>query len=460
MERLLAEKIPLANSCNGRGTCGKCKVRILSGAVDEITAPEERLLSAEDIRAGYRLACMTRSTGDVLAVEVPEAEKEHVFTTDGFKPNIIPDNPRDGYGLAVDIGTTTVVVSLIDLRNGEEAATGAMINPQKIYGLDVLTRITYETETGVAGIAALQKAIVGGLNELAEKVCAERGIASDSLIEIDVAANCTMQHMLAGVDARPIGKSPYRPVFVKALRLKAKKLGLVGNDDTLVYLLPSVSAYIGADIVAGVHICDLKNTGDNALFIDIGTNIGDVPPVGLCGSGILAVVRELVRTGLVTKRGVFNKPENFDNDDWRKTMLHYNGTKREFTIHTGKTGKDLVVTQSDVRQVQLAKGAIRSGIEVLLGHAGLKAKDLDRVLIAGQFGAHLPAESLLEIGLLPPVSPDKLIYAGNSAKTGALSTLLSEKAKQETEDLAADIHYIELSNSENYDRLFAKCLLF
>ena len=140
------------------------------------------------------------------------------------------------------------------MRNGEEAATGAMINPQKIYGLDVLTRITYETEAGVAGIAALQKAIVGGLNELAEKVCAERGIAADSLIEIDVAANCTMQHMLAGVDARPIGKSPYRPVFVKALRLKAKKLGLVGNDDTLVYLLPSVSAYIGADIVAGVHI--------------------------------------------------------------------------------------------------------------------------------------------------------------------------------------------------------------
>ena len=512
MERLLAEKIPLANSCNGRGTCGKCKVRILSGTVDEITAPEERLLSAEDIRAGYRLACMTRSTGDVLAVEVPEAEKEHVFTTDGFKPNIIPDNPRDGYGLAVDIGTTTVVVSLIDLRNGEEAATGAMINPQKIYGLDVLTRITYETEAGVAGIAALQKAIVGGLNELAEKVCAERGVAADSLVEIDVAANCTMQHMLAGVDARPIGKSPYRPVFVKALRLKAKKLGLVGNDDTLVYLLPSVSAYIGADIVAGVHICDLKNTEDNALFIDIGTNgelvlatpdgmyscscaagpalegmnitsgmraaagaiedirigadgidlavIGDVPPVGLCGSGILAVVRELVRTGLVTERGVFNKPENFDNDDWRKTMLHYNGTKREFTIHTAKTGKDLVVTQSDVRQVQLAKGAIRSGIEVLLDHAGLKAKDLDRVLIAGQFGAHLPAESFLEIGLLPPVSPDKLIYAGNSAKTGALSTLLSEKAKQETEDLAADIHYIELSNSENYDRLFAKCLLF
>ena len=163
---------------------------------------------------------------------------------------------------------------------------------------------------------------------------------------------------------------------------------------------------------------------------------------------------------MVTKRGVFNKPENFDNDDWRKTMLHYNGTKREFTIHTAKTGKDLVVTQSDVRQVQLAKGAIRSGIEVLLDHAGLKAKDLDRVLIAGQFGAHLPAESLLEIGLLPPVSPDKLIYAGNSAKTGALSTLLSEKAKQETEELAADIHYIELSNSENYDRLFAKCLLF
>ncbi len=512
MERLLVENVPLANSCNGKGTCGKCKIRVVDGAVNEMTAPERRLLTEEELQKGIRLACMIYGQDEDLVVETGEEETEHVFTTDGFMPKLVPEVRRDGYGLAVDIGTTTVVMSLIDLRSGAEAATAAMINPQKRYGLDVLTRITYETESGDAGIANLQRAIIGGLNELIADVCRQAGISEPDIIEIDVAANCTMLHMLAAVDARPIGKAPYKPVFVEARRYKARDLGLRCKDDALVYLLPSVSAYIGADIVAGVHICDLQNAGDNVLFVDIGTNgelvlatkhrmyscscaagpalegmnitsgmraaagavedvhidengisaavIGGGKPAGLCGSGILAVVRELVRTGMVTKRGVFAKPEDFEAGDYRRTILRYNGTKREVVLGEGKDGKELVVTQGDIRQVQLAKGAIRSGIEVLMKQAGLCAEDLNRILIAGQFGAHLPAESLLEIGLLPPVAPEKLVYAGNSAKTGAMATLLSERAKQDAEHLAAYINYIELSNSEGYERLFAKCLLF
>ena len=397
------------------------------------------------------------------------------------------------------------------MDDGTEGPTYAQINPQKTYGLDVLTRITYETEHKEAAISQLQEAIVQGLNEATTAVCNEAGIEVTEITEIDVAANCTMLHMLAGVDARPIGRAPYKPAFTDGQKLKARDLGLMGAAGAMVYLLPSVSAYIGADIVAGVYVCDLRQSPGKTLFIDIGTNgelvleagskmyscscaagpalegmnitsgmraakgavedvhigpdgirldvIGKGKPHGLCGSGILAVVRELVRTGLVTRRGAFARPEDFEVGDYRRDILRYNGNKREALLYSsGET--ELLVTQSDVRQVQLAKGAIRSGIEVLLSHGGLTYEDIDKVLIAGQFGAHLPAESLLQIGLLPPVTEDKLAYAGNSAKSGAVAALLSDKVKEDMEDLAKHIHYIELGSSDNYERLFAKCLLF
>ena len=494
MERLLEKQIPLSNSCNGKGTCGKCKVRVVSGTITDVTDTERRLLTEKEVAGRMRLACMTKARGEVV-IETGEGEEDHVFTTGGVEGHFKRDADKHGYGLAVDIGTTTVVATLVSMDDGTEGATYAQINPQKTYGLDVLTRITYETEHKEAAISQLQKAIVQGLNEAA----------------IDVATNCTMLHMLAGVDARPIGKAPYKPAFTDGQKLKARDLGLVGAADAMVYLLPSVSAYIGADIVAGVYVCDLRHASGKTLFIDIGTNgelvleaggkmyscscaagpalegmnitsgmraakgavedvhigpdgirldvIGKGEPYGLCGSGILAAVRELVKTGLVTRRGAFAKPEDFDVGDYRRDILRYNGNKREAVLYSsGET--ELFVTQSDVRQVQLAKGAIRSGIEVLLSYGGLTCEDIDKVLIAGQFGAHLPAESLLQIGLLPLVSESALEYAGNSAKSGAVAALLSDKVKEEMEDLAKHIQYIELGSSDNYERLFAKCLLF
>ena len=510
MERLLEKQIPLANSCNGKGTCGKCKVKVVSGTITDVTDTERRLLTEKEVAGRMRLACMTKARGEVV-IETGEVEEDHVFTTGGVEGHFKRDADKHGYGLAVDIGTTTVVATLVCLDDGTERATYAQINPQKTYGLDVLTRITYETEHKEAAISQLQKAIVQGLNEAATAVCNEAGIEVTEITEIDVAANCTMLHMLAGVDARPIGRAPYKPAFTDGQKLKARDLGLMGAAGAMVYLLPSVSAYIGADIVAGVYVCDLRHSPGKTLFIDIGTNgelvleaggnmyscscaagpalegmnitsgmraakgavedvhigpdgirldvIGKGKPHGLCGSGILAVVRELVRTGLVTRRGAFARPEDFEVGDYRRDILRYNGTKREALLYSsGET--ELLVTQSDVRQVQLAKGAIRSGIEVLLSHGGLTYEDIDKVLIAGQFGAHLPAESLLQIGLLPPVTEDKLAYAGNSAKSGAVAALLSDKVKEDMEDLAKHIHYIELGSSDNYERLFAKCLLF
>ena len=185
--------------------------------------------------------------------------------------------------------------------------------------------------------------------------------------------------------------------------------------------------------------------------------IGGQEPVGICGSGILAVVKELLRTGIVKKTGALLKKEKIEEDDYRFPMIRGNGTKREFVLHEKP---EILVTQGDVRQVQLAKGAILSGFTALLEKAAITMGDLDKVMIAGQFGAHLPAESLVGTGILPEEVKDKLIYVGNSSKTGAYMALMSERAKQEIEELASEMEYIELAETENYERIFADSMIF
>ena len=185
--------------------------------------------------------------------------------------------------------------------------------------------------------------------------------------------------------------------------------------------------------------------------------IGNGEPAGLCGSGILAVVKELLRTGIVKKTGVFVKKEKLEETDYRYPMIRMDGTKREFVLCEEP---QIVVTQGDVRQVQLAKGAILSGFTVLLKKAGLRMEELDKVMIAGQFGAHLPAESLIGTGILPQEAAGKLSYVGNSSKTGAYMALLSRRVKQEIETLAEKMEYMELAETENYERIFAESMIF
>ena len=418
------------------------------------------------------------------------------------------------YGVAIDIGTTTVVCSLVDMLTGEELGHASEINAQKFFGLDVLTRITYEIENPEDGREKLQKAIVGSINKMVKSVCDKNGVTQDQIYEVSVGANCTMMHMLMGVDARPIGKAPFAPVFARAKDVKASDIGLKAAPGARLYCLPSVSAYIGADIVAGAYVCDLRNRKGNVMFIDIGTNgeivlaadgklmscscaagpalegmnissgmraaegaiedihinedgidikvIGDCEPAGICGSGILTVTKELLRTGIVRKTGAFVKADKFDADDYRSKYIAVDEDgKRSFRMTEGGDGTDpLYITQGDVRQVQLAKGAILSGFMALLKKAGIGMADLDKVLIAGQFGAHLPAESITGTGILPFEVEDRIEYVGNTSKTGAYMALMSGKVKRQMEALAHDMDYLELGATDNYERLLSECLIF
>ena len=573
LEILLAQKIFVDNPCNGKGVCGKCRVRIITGELNEPNETERKLLKEEELASGVRLSCLVKPESD-LVVELMQKERKHEVLTSGYVPafafdldikkqvieihkptledqtpfedqikaqmglelnfdglrastfipgtttvvlhgnDVIQVEPGDTsnvlYGVAIDIGTTTVVCTLIDMLTGKELANASMINAQKHFGLDVLTRITYELEHPEDGVEKLQKAIVDSINDMIADICGQAGIQKEDIYEISVGANCTMMHMLLGVDATPIGKAPYAPMFVRAKDIKAKEIGIQAAEGARLYCLPSVSAYIGADIVAGAYVCQLKEEEGNVLFIDIGTNgeivlsnkgrllccscaagpalvgmnissgmraaegaiedveiteegiklkvIGNEEPIGICGSGILAVVKELLRVGLVRKEGAFIKLKQLDESDYRYKMLQVNGMKREF-IMTEKPEK-LLITQGDVRQVQLAKGAILSGFLALLNKAGIQMEDLDKVMIAGQFGAHLPAESLVGTGILPEEVKDKLVYVGNSSKTGAYMALMSAKVKREMEDLAGYMDYMELGATKGYERLFSDCLIF
>lgn len=598
LEQLLVAGEFIENPCNGKGICGKCKVKILNGDAGKITETEKHFLSAEELEQGIRLACMVVPE-EKLEVEILQKDQKTEVLSEGYVPEFDIDtdiekcvvnlrkpslkdqtsledrlleqlrdmkipvnvlqkmelqegiytaviwknevcnsqkkvrgkellNLEEGdqtsqlYGAAIDIGTTTVVVSVIDMLQGKELGTASSVNAQKVFGLDVLTRISYENEHPENGKEELQKVIVDSINEMLEEACQKTGIRKSDIYEITVAANCTMMHMLLGVSAKSIGKSPYAPAFVKSKNLRAAEIGIQAGEGARLYCLPSVSAYIGADIVAGAYVCELRKKQKNVLFIDIGTNgeivfsdhgrllscscaagpalegmnissgmraadgaIEDVKiteqgiklqvigqeksgqgesgrkehrqeePEGICGSGILAVVKELRRTGLIRKDGAFIKLKDISEEDYRYPMLELDGRKRTF-----KMTEKLRITQGDVRQVQLAKGAILSGFYALLKKAGKTMEDLNQVMIAGQFGAHLPAESLIGTGILPKEVKDKLVYVGNSSKTGAYLALMSGKAKKEMEELANHMEYMELGATEGYERLFADCLMF
>lgn len=519
---LLEHEIFVDNPCNGTGICGKCKVRVFGseGSVSVMRETEKNLLRQEEIEEGIRLACMTRVYHDIQ-VELLQKERKHRVLTGGHMPEFDRDHYDGGYGVAVDIGTTTVVLSLVELKTGVELASASRINAQKAFGLDVLTRITYEYEHGEAGMKALQQAIVECLNQMLDEVCGkvlddrndgEPPFDRNLIREIVVAANCTMTHMLLGIDARSIGRAPYEPVFREAQTCLASEVGLRAGIETKLYCLPQVSSYIGADIVAGVYVCELIKAKGNHLFIDIGTNgeivlasdgkmlscscaagpalegmnirygmraadgaiedismsesgvdlkvIGDAEPSGLCGSGILSVIRELIANGFLKKTGALIQPESLEQHDWRKAWIRPSSEhekKREIVLNEEP---EILVTQDDIRQVQLAKGAILSGFTALLKKAELRMEDLDRVLIAGQFGAHLPVESLVGVGILPEQVRDKIIYVGNSSKTGAYMALLSLRARDDMENLASKIDYFELAESEDYERIFAECMRF
>ena len=503
LEFLREKNIHIDAACNGLGVCGKCKIKLES---TDVSISERKLLGEENIKSGYRLACM-HSIDEVdkeFILKSFESEKkpDSIVLTESFTPKIIHTNIQEKYGIAIDIGTTTVAMELIDLKNAKIISKVADVNSQVKLGFDVMSRIAFTLEN-TEGLSTLQKSIVDTLNTLINKLLYESKIKREDIAELVVSANTTMCHILLGESVESLGKFPFSPGFKEVKRACAKDIG-IDLDATLI-TLPHISGFLGSDIVSGVYasgICDDKDK--NILFIDIGTNgemllktdnnllatscaigpalegmniscgiragigtiddfhideagisyttIGNTEPIGICGSGVLSMVRELLKAGFINKMGAIDKKCLDSNHSFIKA----DDSGKPFI----KINDNLYFTAKDIRQVQLAKGAILSGIRTLIKKAGIETCDITRVCIAGQFGKYISMDSFFGVGLLPKEFEGKVEYLGNTSLTGAYMALLDKNAIEYMTEISVETEYFELSKLEEYEKIFAKALRF
>ena len=500
LDFLRENNICLNAACNGLGICGKCKIKIGNLKAFE---GERKVLGDKDIDAGYRLACMhsvDECDKEAILKDIKESTGS-VVLTESFMPKVSHTNICDKYGIAIDIGTTTVAMELIDLSNAAIIAKASEINSQIAFGFDVMSRIAYTMEN-VDGLFKLQKSIVHTLNMLIDKLQADTGKVGEDIAEITVAANTVMCHILLGESVEGLGKYPFSPVFTKSRSVAASDIGI--KSDAKVTTLPHISGFVGSDIVAGVYASGLYKDDKNLLFIDIGTNgeivlksgnkllatscatgpalegmniscgmragegaidnfcidenkliyttVGNKEAVGICGSGVLAMVRELLKNNIINVMGAIDIEKQKKAYDF----IAFDKSGKPFI----KISDDIYFTSKDIRQVQLAKGAILSGILALVSKAKLELKDISKVYIAGQFGKYISVDSFFGVGLLPIEFFDKVEYLGNTALAGAYMALLDKCAIEDMSLLSNKTEFFELSRLDNYDRIFAKALRF
>ena len=491
----LARRGLMEGPCGGHGRCGKCRVRVLTPC--PATAEEQRFFTARELADGWRLACLHTVESD-MTIALPEIRAAGSVLSQGLRRAVETDG-ETGFGVAVDVGTTTVAACLVRLADGQRLADAACLNSQRAFGQDVITRIDYAMREG-EGLAQMRDAILSDLRTLTAELLEKTGLSPADIRRYAVAANNVMTHIFGGKDPSSLAAYPFAPAFTGALEMRAAKLGLAGTADAAVWCLPAVSSYVGGDITAGMLTCEIGKRSGNVLFLDIGTNgemvlsregelyscscaagpalegmdircgmraadgavedaqvvwrngvpgwrlqtIGGSAPQGLCGSGLLSAVTDLVDCGATGRL----QPH---------PLVTVDGLRRRCVLD-GESG--VLLTQQDIRQVQLAKGAIMAGVEILLQQASLTANALDRVLVAGQFGAHLTPRSLVGAGLLPQEAREKIEYVGNTALTGAVLCLLSEKERHAAEALAGKVRYLELSAWPDYEKHLMRAMSF
>ena len=515
--------VPIDAPCSGNGTCGKCLARIMAGTVDDIPNMH---LSAEAREDNWRLLCQSSVASDVT-LWVPmsagsfrkgiqtadlsspeEIDRYNASIAAIFDAGLARGCAQKGYGVAVDIGTTTVTAALLDLETGRVLGKASSGNGQIRYGADVINRIIQQEKPG--GREKLQHAVrEETLLPIVDELCEQAGIEPAQVTRCVIAGNTTMEHLLVGEDASTIRLEPFVPAFLELEGKTSADIGLGFADDAPVLFAPNVGSYVGGDITAGVLTSMLWTDEAMTLFIDLGTNgelvfgnadfmltcacsagpafeggditwgmratdgaicaatidadtmeptftlISGEAPIGMCGSGIIDIVAELFRTGIINPRGKFAR---------EGVRVRYDdaGVGRYVLADKGESGNgnEIFIDETDIDNFIRAKGAIFSAIRTMLKSLDMPVEAIERVLIAGGIGSGINMANARAIGMLPNLPGECFGYIGNSSLIGACAMLVSDEAAAKVIDLGRNMTYLELSTEPGYmDEFMAACFI-
>jgi uncharacterized 2Fe-2S/4Fe-4S cluster protein (DUF4445 family) len=487
---------------------------VLEEATMEDQRPDlQRVLDALDDLEPYSSLELLRELGPTLRaanfdVTAVVCDQELIAVEPG-------DTTARRFAIAYDLGTTTVVATLLDLEAGQPVAVRSMLNRQQPFGADVITRIS-ATMMDFSALQALRDRAHETVAELTAEVCAEAEVAPEEVYEITVCGNVTMMQLALGIDPEPLSMAPFVVATHTFPPASGADFGAVVHPRAPAFVFPSLGAYVGGDIVAGMLATGLTRDRRLRLFIDVGTNseialgsvdrvvataapagpafeaaqircgmraaegaieglritddglaldvIGDTEPVGMCGSGLVDAVAELVHTGLLDHSGRFlpdeDAAERFAPD--LANRLTKIGEERVFVLHW--RGEDpansIFLSQRDIRELQFAKASIATGWEILLRELGVQAGDISQVLLAGSFGAYLTPLSAVRIGLVPDLALPRIVSAGNVAGEGAKIAALSLRERAEAASILREVEYVELSGRADFNDLFIDQLAF
>ncbi len=471
-------------------------------------------------RATKRLGRGLKPASLQALAQLPQALRKANFLTtavrfdDGSLCFEAGDTSGRLFGVAFDIGTTTLVGSLCDLLTGSQLASSVKPNPQMAFGDDVISRLTHALE---GRGSQLQETIVSALNEMLLELCRQAGVKGEEVYEIVVSGNTAMGHLLLGLDVEQLARAPYVPAVSSSVYVPAREIGLKAHPEARLYVLPVIGSFVGGDTVSLILATRIHRSPKLRMALDLGTNgevvigscdgvfacstaagpafegarisqgmramegaiervelsgsdvrigvIGGGKARGICGSGLVDAVATLLQAGVLDEMGSLPSPEEAKSflPPPLASRLREGDEGKEFVLawpEESENAKGISLTQRDIREVQLAKGAIRTGAELLMRHLGVKPSDIEEVFIAGAFGNYLRPESALRIGLLPPLSPEKVKFVGNTSILGARLCLLSRRKRREAERIARKVHHVELAAEPSFEETFVEMMSF
>jgi uncharacterized 2Fe-2S/4Fe-4S cluster protein (DUF4445 family) len=522
LEAARQNDVRISADCGGRGRCQSCAVRI-EGNVPEPTPSDHAAFTQQELEAGWRKACQARLTGSctvhlplrtqVELVSYANDERPQILPIE--EPVLVPDDepgfwrrgnqrvgPIDGgqaLGLAVDLGTTSIAGALINLATGQVVCAATVENPQLAYSADVIGRMAYALDHP-EGSRQMQRLAVEAATELARRLTEGR---PDRVAEVAVVGNSVMQHLLLGLPLATLARAPYRPHTLDEAELPAATLGFPFAPGAWLHFGPNIAAFIGSDHAAALLEIFADPPPSPWMMIDIGTNteislfangelhsvscasgpafeggvlscgmraapgaiskvrlesgrvaletIDSGEPAGICGTGVVSLLSEMLRDDVVNHRGRL---------ELSHPLVRDREGAREFLLDAGNGGLPIVFTQSDVRAVQLAKAAIRTGIDMLLTAAGVHDNEVERYIVAGAFGNFLDLEAAARIGLLPSASGGRTVQIGNAAGAGVRRMLVCLSARRRASQLARRANYLNLAAQPGFAAHFARRSLF